>query len=181
VQRVLAYLLVLFFLSGCREVPRGASFEKKGWILTDEKLELPWVAMSPGKHKWCFARLGFTASSPQVLLEVRAEAPFDPRRVGGIASLDITNPSGQSIYRVEGPLEDPCCQAANDKNDTWVSEYYHTSYGPPKDTETFYQDSARLHATIGNLGEYCVSLDVSSPPPTVVRPKARVVLQSGWK
>ncbi len=176
-----ATLVLLVLLSGCREVPRDAHFEKQGWILSEERLELPWVAMSPSQNRWCFARLGFTASSAQVLLEVQAQTPFDPRRIGGAAALEITNSSGQAIYHVKGLLEDPCCEAPNSKNNKWVSEYYHTTLGPAKDTNSFYQGIATLRAPIGNFGEYCASLDIFESPPSLARPKARVILQSGWK
>jgi len=180
-HRSLATLILLFLLTGCREVPRGAHFEKKGWLLSEEKLELPWVAMSPGQNKWCFARLGFTASSAQVLLEVQAQTPFDPRRIGGIAALEITNASGQAMYHVKGPLEDPCCESQPSKNDKWISEYYDTTMGPATDTSSFYQDIATLTAPIGNFGEYCASLNISESPASLVRPRARVILQSTWK
>lgn len=180
-QRCLVYLLILVLLSGCRQIPDGAKFEKTGWLLTDEKLELPWVAMSPGKKKWCFAHLGFTASEAQVLLEVHAEAPFDPRRAGGAVSLEITNPSGDAVYRAEGPLHDPCCSETVDERDRWVSEYYHTSLGPNQDTESFYEDNTSLKAKIGNYGKYCAVLNITQASAALQGGQIRVVLQNGWK
>ena len=174
-------LLIPLFLAGCRNVPAGAVFDKQGWILTEEKLELPWVPITPSTHRWCFSRLGFTASSAQVLLEVQAESPFDPREVGGAVSLQVTNPANRPVYQVEGPLEDPCCEAQDSKREMWISQYYHTSYGPAEAKETFFQNSAALRAPIFGLGRYCVSLGIAKSPELLVQPQARVILQSGWK
>lgn len=178
-QRRLVYFLVLVLPPGCKQIPDGAKVEKTGWLLTDEKLELPWVAMSPVEKKWCFAHLGFTASEAQVLLEVRAGAPFNQRRAGGAVSLELTNPSGHSVYRAEGSRRDPCCSETVEERGRWVSEYDLTTLGPSQDTKYFYEDNTSLKAKIGNNGKYCAVLNITQASASLGGGQVRVVLQSG--
>jgi len=131
-------------------VPDGAKFERAGFIFTDERLELPWVSMTPRNERWCFARLRFTASEAQVLLEVRAETPFDPRGIGGAAALEIIDPSGQVVFRAEGPLQDQCCSAPVRDVSRWASPYFNASYGPRQDLKSSYAGRPKYKAKIGN-------------------------------
>src|SRR5258708_192591 len=152
------------FLAACARVPDGAEFHQDGFILTDEKLELPLVDFSAPVNKWCFSNLRFTGSEAQVLLEISAQAPFDPRTPGGAASLEIRDSSGNVVFQVGGQLREPCCDRSVGQGNRWESTYYGTSYGPKEDTKTAFFAMPALKANIGHYGEYCVTLKFGEMP-----------------
>jgi hypothetical protein len=176
--------VVLLAVAGCAKVPDGSHFEVTrgqllpGFFLTDQKLTLPWVALSAtGQYKWCLANLGFYDSRAQVLLEFVGSQSFDPRNAGGIAALSIADSKGKVIYRSEGPLRDS--ENVTGQSNRWVSEYFHYSSGPATDLRSAYMGSPKLYASISSFGSYCVKLEISGAS-TLADAKARLLLQSGW-
>ena len=181
----LVFALASLLLVSCDRVPEGGRFERTrapmplGLFLSDQRLELPWTPLSfAGKHSWCFANLSFSGSQAWVVLEVSARTPFDPRHVGGQASVEVTDSSGRVAFHASGELKDPCCGASSG---TWASQYFHYSKSPDRDSKVFYEREPGMKAKIGSFGEYCVALNVSAPPTTTESANARVVMISGWK
>jgi hypothetical protein len=185
--KFIACCATLMLATACERVPSGAHFERIrepmpwGIFLSEQKLTFPWVPLSAaGQYRWCFENLSFTGSSAQVLLQVVSGKPFDPRKVGGTASLRITNSAGRVGYQAEGALRDTDCCDVPGRN-RWVSEYFRYSSGPARDVESAYFGEPELEVKVGSFGSYCAALAISQANPNVGDTKARVVLQSGWK
>ena len=186
IKAVSVWVLVVI-VGGCARVPSGGHFERTrapmpwGIALSDQKLTLPWVPLSSaGEYKWCFANLGFTGSSAQVLLEVAGSKPFDPRNAGGTATMTITNSAGQVDYQTTGTLRDTDCCDLPGLN-RWVSEYFHYSAGPAIDTTAAYFGKPEIRAKVRRFGSYCVALKISKGSTEVKDGQVRIILQSGWK
>jgi hypothetical protein len=187
--RFAASLLALSFglltISGCAKVPEGANFEVTrgpmplGIFLTNQKLMLPWIALSSLKQsEWCFANVGFSGSSAQVLLEIDSAKPFDPRNAGGAVALNISNSKGEVVYQSRGELRDS--DTPDPLSNRWVSEYFHYSSGPSDDLRSTYFGNPEIRASIHKFGKYCVLLKVTETS-SLADAKARLVLHSGWK
>jgi hypothetical protein len=188
VMRQLLAVPVLLLLASCSRVPEGSNFARErapmpwGLVLSDQRFELPWVSLSSaGEHRWCFSNLDFSGSSAIVGLEVSAVAPFDPRRVGGRASVKIANSASDVVFDVIGPLQDPCCESRQGGGNVWASQYYHHAQAPARDVRVLYYPEPDLRTDIAGLGEYCLTMNVVAPARSLESGRARVIMSSGWK
>jgi hypothetical protein len=173
-----AELILILCLVGCANVPDGASLEQHGFILSDQRLELPWMPVTaPESHSWCFSNLHFSGSRAMVALEFGARTPFEPRHLGGSIALDIVDPSKATIYHVAGMLEDP---RSYSDGPGWKSQYFQYSHSPVNDVKVFYFPRSDADAKIGGAGEYCVSLRVVEAS-RIDQGRVRVVMASSWK
>jgi hypothetical protein len=169
---------------GCAHVPEGAVFERRpmpfpyGLILSDQRLELPWVPVTaPENYSWCFSNLSFSGSSASVALEFDANTPFEPRHLGGVVALDIVDSSKTTIYHVVGTIEDPRTYS---DGPGWKSQYFQYSHSPANDMKVLYFPRSNVDAKIASSGEYCASLRVIEAP-HIDRGRVRLVMASSWK
>jgi hypothetical protein len=184
-SRLLRMSVVFLVIAGCEKVPDGARFELTrgpmplGIFLTDQKLILPWIPLSStGRYEWCFANLGFSGSSAQVLLEIVSSKAFDPRNAGGTVTLSVADSKGNAVYQSQGELRDS--EDVTGLSNRWVSEYFHFSSGPGTDLRATYFGNPAIRASVSRFGRYCTVLKISEAS-TLPDAQARLVLQSGWK